>query len=177
MVNPTETQATDHPELDLKNPALAGFLAWLIPGLGHLYQGRYGKAALYFVCIMGTFLFGMYLGGGRVVYLRWEPGNKQLYFLCQVGVGLPALPAIVEWDRERSGDEPWFKRMAPPSVDELNGLKRDLGRYFEFGTVYTAVAGLLNVLAVYDAAAGPVWARPGKEDDDEEDDEKSSDES
>ena len=27
----------------LKNPAKAAFLAWLVPGLGHFYQGRTGK--------------------------------------------------------------------------------------------------------------------------------------
>ena len=69
--------------VDLKDPALAGFLAWLVPGLGHLYQGRRAKAALFFVCIMGTFIYGCYLGGskelgwGRVVYFSWRPGDKR----------------------------------------------------------------------------------------------------
>jgi hypothetical protein len=38
----------------------------------------------------------------------------------------------------------------------------DLNRYFEFGTVYTMIAGLLNVLAIYDAWGGPVFAATGR---------------
>jgi hypothetical protein len=55
-------------EIDLKDPVLAALLAWLIPGLGHWYQGRRHKAVLFFVCILGTFIYGLYLGEGRVVY-------------------------------------------------------------------------------------------------------------
>src|ERR1700754_3289915 len=86
-------------EIDLKDPRLAAFLAWLIPGAGHIYQGRTGKGILFFVCIVGTFFYGMYIGGGHVVYAstadvfsrqfldRWQ-------YVCQLGVGLPALPAL-----------------------------------------------------------------------------------
>jgi hypothetical protein len=34
---------------------------------------------------------------------------------------------------------------------------------FELGTLYTMVAGLLNVLAIWDAYGGPVIGEPGKE--------------
>ena len=40
------------PAIPMRNPAIAAFLAWLIPGLGHYYQGRKGKAILYAVCIL-----------------------------------------------------------------------------------------------------------------------------
>src|SRR5262245_54445208 len=30
-------------DVELKDPPLAAFLAWLVPGLGHIYQGRTGK--------------------------------------------------------------------------------------------------------------------------------------
>ena len=36
-------------EIDLKEPWLAALLAWLVPGLGHIYQGRTGKGILFFV--------------------------------------------------------------------------------------------------------------------------------
>ena len=31
------------------------------------------------------------------------------------------------------------------------------------GTLYTMIAGLLNVLVIYDAGAGPVWMVPDSE--------------
>src|SRR5215203_3658854 len=112
----TETIAADDSvvEIDLKDPRLAAFLAWLVPGLGHIYQGRTGKGVLFFVCIVGTFFYGMYIGGERVVYAstanvfsmqflqdRWQ-------YVCQVGAGLPALPALVERQRVRAHKTPLF---------------------------------------------------------------------
>ena len=52
-------------EIDLRNPVLAAVLAWVWPGLGHLYQRRYGKGVLYMVCILSTWFFGLALGEAR----------------------------------------------------------------------------------------------------------------
>jgi hypothetical protein len=40
--------------------------------------------------------------------------------------------------------------------DELARWHHDLSSYFDLGTLFTVIAGLLNVLAIYDAYAGPV---------------------
>ena len=195
MPDTSEKQPSVEP-LTLKDPASAALLAFLIPGLGHLYQGRTAKAVLFFVCIMGTFVYGLYLGSGpevgwgRVVYWAWQPSDKRLYYFCQVGVGLPAMPAIVQSIRARHGREPFGQFMAPPRIENdpnaapggitLSELNRQLGRYFELGTIYTAIAGLLNLLAVFDAWAGPFVPHPeqekvdkeGRQDKKEEEDEE-----
>ena len=44
--------------------------------------------------------------------------------------------------------------------DQLSIWQRRLGRWFEYGTLYTMLAGMLNVLAMYDAFAGPFAAKP-----------------
>ena len=183
--------------VDLHNPALAAFLAWLLPGAGHLYQGRTGKGILYLVCILGTFLYGLYLGDGKVVYFVWRPNDTRWAYFCQVGVGLAALPALIQAERIGSGRGPLLNLefMAPPeageawqargkiasrraqeqggaapdlekfqSPDELAWWNKYLNRYFELGTVYTMIAGLLNVLAIYDAYAGPVPVETSEED-------------
>src|SRR5258708_11383361 len=158
-------------EIDLKDPRLAAFLAWLVPGLGHIYQGRTGKGVLFFVCIIGSFFYGWYVGGERVVYAstadmfsmqflrdRWQ-------YVCQVGAGLPALPALVQRQRVREHKPPLFgdNFMRPPydvppqgaarfeSVDEtdhshtvqhpdeLAKWNYDYGDYFEIGTDFTVI--------------------------------------
>jgi len=43
--------------------------AWLVPGMGHFYQGRRGKGVLYLVCILGLYLFGFALGEGRFMIM------------------------------------------------------------------------------------------------------------
>jgi hypothetical protein len=178
--------------VELKDPMIAAMLAWLIPGLGHFYQGRMAKAVLFFVCILGTFTYGVYLGGseelgwGRAVYASWRPGNRRLPYLCQIGIGLPAMPALVQAIRVGKGEKPLSNFMAPPRPDRtelandrvrkaledqptLNTLQERLPRFFEFATVYTMVAGLLNVLAIYDAWGGPVFVEKGEDDEDEDD--------
>jgi hypothetical protein len=185
------SQREAEPSVELKDPMIAALLAWLIPGLGHFYQGRFAKAILFFVCILGTFSYGVYLGGskelgwGRAVYASWRPGNRRLPYLCQIGIGLPAMPALVQAIRVRKGDRPLSSFMAPPQPDNtelasqrvrdalrdqptLNDLQERLPRLFEFATVYTMVAGLLNVLAIYDAWGGPVFSEKGEEDEDDD---------
>ena len=168
------SEAADGPplEIDLKDPVLAALLAWLIPGLGHWYQGRRHKAVLFFVCILGTFIYGLYLGEGRVVYASWRPNDKRLQYFTQVAVGIPALPAAVQALRAKPIQFPVYKRfMVPPDLTsggELDQLVSDLHRYWELGTYFTVIAGLLNILAIYDAWGGPAFsATPPKKKEDE----------
>jgi len=154
--------------VDLKNPVLAAFLTWLIPGAGQYYQGRTGKAVLFFTCILSIYFLGLSMGGARVVYAKWDQTEKRLPMLCQVGVGLPSLPALAQALRVRNDMAPieigGVAFMAPPvSTEELGGLHRMYGFLFEIGTLYTMIAGLLNILAIYDAGMGPVWMVPESE--------------
>ncbi|MCE9603579.1 MAG: hypothetical protein K8U03_01610 [Planctomycetia bacterium] len=176
------TASADVP-VALRDPTIAGILAWAIPGAGHWYQGRRTKAVLFFTCILGTFFYGLWLGSGRVVYASWGPttDEKRLPYVCQLGTGFVALPAMVQAQRykndaylksmqakERQGERSfgeWF--MAPPllkirlptgrEIDELDYLNYTLNRRFELGTIYTMVAGLLNVLVIFDALGGPAY--------------------
>lgn len=149
------------PPIDLKNPARAGLLAWLVPGLGHIYQGRTGKGVLYAVCILGLYLVGLVLGEGKVVYWGWinpmrHPEEFRLSSVGQLGVGLPALLSLLQGTLQYYGMDPLFGGfMAEPKLEVLNGLHPRLGKFLEIGTLYTVMAGLLNVLAIYDAYAGP----------------------
>ncbi len=146
--------------IDLRDRWLAAFLAWLLPGLGHFYQRRTAKGVLFCVMILSTFCYGLVLGKGRVVYASFGPQEYRLHYLSQVGVGLPALPALVQMQRVRSGKAPLFgssRFMAPPDYErgELSDLHFKLNRRWELGSVFTMIAGLLNILVIYDAFAGP----------------------
>ncbi len=162
-----------HQVIQLKDPLIAGVLAWLVPGLGHLYQGRTAKGVLFMVCILSTFFTGLALSDGRAVYASWVDWDRRLYYYaCQVGVGAPALPALLQAYLVREGKDPILGgMMAPPaSPMELNEWHRALHHYFELGTVYTMIAGLLNILAIYDAVDGPV---PLEDEEKKRDDKKS----
>jgi hypothetical protein len=107
-----------------------------------------------------------------------------LHYLAQIGVGLPALPALLEAQRAADGRKPLFGGfMAPPRpADDPNAGRRlealseqptlddmhvQLRRYFDIGSAYTMIAGLLNVLAIYDACCGPVIAENRKDEEEE----------
>lgn len=159
-------------EIDLRDPAVAALLAWAWPGAGHLYQRRYGKGLLFMICILTTYFFGLALGEGKVVYASWNQTDRRWQYPLQLGVGLPAAPALLQSLMIRRGKEPlWGGFMAPPLERLEQGERRSdladwhffLNSRFELGTLYTMVAGLLNILAIWDAFAGPVISEPGKQ--------------
>jgi len=179
--------------IDLKSPAVAAALSWLVPGLGQLYQGRTLKGWLFMVPLLAAVVAGLVLGGGRVAYWQWGP-DKRLAFLGQAGIGIVAVPAVLQAARLAGpAGEPWLgsQWFAPPlrpgqpvsaryaatvarsdpdaefdppdparitrcRTDQLSLWHRRLGRLFEIGTLYTVLAGMLNLLVVYDAWSGPL---------------------
>ena len=185
----------DGSAIDLRNPALAAVLSWAVPGLGQLYQGRTKKGSLFMAAILTTFVLGLWLGGGKVVYASWKPGDTRWAFVCQAGAGLVAMPAVVQSAKLLGpARQPLFLNgfMAPPLApgqyvsrsyadrlarhdpdirpddffdkpplkqfrrDQLAQWHRQLGKFFEIGTLYTMLAGMLNLLVIYDAWAGPL---------------------
>ena len=147
----------------LRNPLKAALLAWLFPGLGHFYQGRIGKGWLYAICILSLYYLGFAMGEGKIVYWRWvspfnNPEKFCIYYLGQFWVGLAALPALIQGTLQHFGHDPILRGfLAEPPQVILNGLHPRLGKLVEIGTIYTTIAGLLNILAIYDAYEGPAY--------------------
>lgn len=180
---PTDRSASgseEHFEIDLRQPGLAAFWAWLWPGAGHLYQRRYAKGILFMVCILSTYFYGLAITGGHAVYASWKPIDRRWQYIPQLGVGLPALPALVQARRQRLHQKLIFSDiMAPPEYkhygdgDQLSNWHLQYKLNFELGTLYTMIAGLLNVLAIYDAYAGPVLPIEEEKDDKPPEDDES----
>jgi hypothetical protein len=144
-------------QVELRDPFVAGVLAWLVPGLGHLYQRRYAKGVLFLVCVLGTYFFGLAIGEGKVVYASWNQTDHRWQFAFQAPMGVVVAPAILQTLRVRGGQEPlWNGFMAPPRFPpELSEWHLNLNQRFEMGSLYTMIAGLLNIFAIYDAYGGP----------------------
>jgi TM2 domain-containing membrane protein YozV len=166
---------------------LAALLSYLIPGLGQVYQGRVGKGLLFFVCIYTLFFYGTYLGRGSAtvngetytvssnVYLpdtarlnnplRLPDLAANLYnrpqFLGQFWVGIAAWPAVIQYltfDKDQDRGHPvlgTFERA--PSEQALNALNTSGNKLIDLGWVYTVIAGVLNIMVIYDALAGPAF--------------------
>ena len=149
--------------VNLKNRTLAAVLSFLVPGLGQIYQGRVVKGLIFLVGILGLFVLGMALGDWKIVYWRWvNPLHNSekfyLWFLAQLSTGLVAIPAVIQATLHYYEKDPiLWGYLVEPSQDVLNGLYPRLGKLVEMGTIYTEVAGLLNILAVFDAYDGPAY--------------------
>jgi len=196
-------EATSPPveKVEIKEPLISGVLGLLCPGLGQIYQGRWQKGLLFLVCVLGTFLYGCYLtssrqvGLARAVYpLYLDGGNKNtLQFFCQVGMGAPVAPMFYQKMREDQGKETVFSNlMASPRLPEssadiydetkpptLHMIKTNIGATrYDMGLTYTMIAGLLNLLVIYEAIAGPVLfdkkkkKKKKKKDEDEDEEEE-----
>ncbi len=162
-------------KIDLKNPVIAGLLTWLVPGLGHYYQGRIVKALLFFFCIVPTFCIGCVLGSStetgpaRNVYYSWRYQDRRLFFIPQACMAAAALPAGLQALAINSGSAPPLGRfMAPPKLEtnDRSGVAPTLAEIttrlhflFELGTYITMMAGLMNLLAIFDAMDGPLVYR------------------
>ncbi len=118
----------------LKLP-LVGFLAWLMPGVGHVAGGDRNRGIIIFVTIALTFWGGIAIGGVRTTV---DPQQKKLWFMAQICTGTHAVAAFAWGEHERPADGK--KALAYSQWDAT-----------EVALVYTGVAGLLNLLAILDA--------------------------
>lgn len=84
-------------------------------------------------------------------------------FLGQFWIGAAAWPAVLQYLADKDPNAvpqpeglPLIGRyMATPPDDELQRLQRDGNKRWDLGWVYTLIAGVLNLLVIYDALAGP----------------------
>jgi hypothetical protein len=151
---------------------VAAVLSYLIPGLGQLTQGRVRKGLLFLVCLYALFFYGMYLGKGKNVYIPdYHPGEPtvnrlasdlftRFQFVGQFPIGMAAWPAVYQYyvyDKHTDDNAPLQGWMRAPNMDEVNRLQRDGDKTWDLGWVYTVIAGVLNVLVIYDALAGPAF--------------------
>jgi hypothetical protein len=106
---------------------LAAISAWLVPGLGHLLLGRWGRALVFFAAVGGLVVTGYFLRGNVFPPHSGDPFGT-LGFLADAGTG-----AFYYFSH--------FFEAAGPDVSRAAG---------DYGTRFIAAAGVVNVLAVLD---------------------------
>jgi hypothetical protein len=113
------------------NPWVIGFIAWLIPGLGHILQGRTLRGALGGSTILLMFILGIIIGGHIYGLRETNEGLlSSLFGLCDLGSGILY----------------FLSRFAGLAVNE-----RPEQATAEYGSVFLMVAGLLNLILALDA--------------------------
>jgi hypothetical protein len=103
---------------------------------------------------------------GRLrLFSSFKPLAYRPQFLGQFWIGLAAWPAVAHYladsNPEGKSGLPLIGRyMATPSEEELQTLQRDGNKRWDLAWVYTLIAGVLNLLVIYDAFAGPAVKEP-----------------
>lgn len=100
---------------------IALILAILVPGLGHLFQGRTLKGLIYLFGILGLYLWGVKLGEGVVVYNQPDKGISRrvtLHYAAQFGAGAISYPAL------------WQQRRVNPNQHAITQLSKPLSAAF-----------------------------------------------
>jgi hypothetical protein len=116
---------------------LMGIAGWLVPGLGHLLQGKWGRALLLGGAVWVCFISGFLMGGHLFKVDGSEQGLASLLqippMVGDLGTGLLYIAC-------------WLLGLGfsyPPQQAALPT--------FEYGWTFLLVAGLLNYLAMLDA--------------------------
>lgn len=139
--DPTQAEIRQAPAWNLP-AAVAG---WLVPGLGHVLTGHTRRGVILFVCIGGLWTAGLLVGGISVIQSRGEDGILRPWYLGQAIVA-PSIAVEYQHDRYRARNA----GQDPDPRDEASPYQPAYGRAYEIGTLYTALAGLLNLLAIVD---------------------------
>ncbi|MFK7788037.1 MAG: DUF6677 family protein [Phycisphaeraceae bacterium] len=142
---PPNKPAPDSPPPVWNLPAAVA--AWLVPGLGHILAGHAKRGAILMICIGGLWLVGLLVGGISVVHARSADGALRPWYLGQALIA-PSIAVEYTHDKLRARNEG-----VDPSPSDLSiPYQPAYGRAAEIGTLYTALAGLLNLLAIIDIA-------------------------
>ena len=107
----------------------ACLFAWLLPGAGHLYLGRRAKGLIFMGCLSALFVLGVLMESRIELHLGFDDPLALIVSVAQMALGLPYLVARALG----------FSEGAVKAVT------------YEYGTTFTAVAGLLNILVILDA--------------------------
>jgi hypothetical protein len=121
------------PSQSVARVPITGLLAWLLPGLGHIYIGDVRRGLIIMVMIAATFWGGVAIGGVVGTVDRKE---RTAWFMAQICAGSHGLIALA-WSSASNRNDPG--RVPAPWLS------------VETGVIYSGVAGLLNLLAILDA--------------------------
>ena len=126
----------------------AAILAWVWPGLGHISLGERKRGLLVMFGVLFLFVSGVLIGGIDSIDRR----EDRLWFLAQALCGPIALAVDFANQKLLKPMPPnWVERYEQNDPEVIRRLNRkSLGHVNEMGTLYSALAGLMNLVVILD---------------------------
>lgn len=116
---------------------LAAVLGWLVPGAGHLFIGQRARGGVFGLTIHALFFLGLFIGGVQSI----DPPDQPIWRVVQPIAGWPWVMA----NNLKHGSDPRLHPGATPP------LPSSMPQILDAGAVYCGIAGMLNVLVLFDA--------------------------
>lgn len=152
------------PKSDFITPFLAGALAWLIPGAGHLFLRRPVRGLILCAVINALFWSGFAIGGTFTV----EPTQERWWYMAQMCTGVSG---VVAWHRQKKANEEVYnvlrKRGATATLTAYQEVLRDKQLALTYpgdivARAYSGIAGMLNLMCIFDAVMLAMMGRIGE---------------
>ncbi len=144
------------PALDaaaIRRGVLAGVLAWLFPGAGHMYVGAKGRAAVFAVLVLASVVLGATFDGNLPVMDSRTPWISRLQVAASLALG-PIEPGLREafyGGLVYQGDDGNLPREGAGEQALKRRLERTFRTWNTYGSAYLMAAGLMNLLLIFDA--------------------------
>jgi hypothetical protein len=163
-----ESQAAPSRQKRGASPLLVALAGWVLPGSGYWLIGQRARGTIAGATILLTFAAGMAIGGIRVIDVPGyrEGGLRQLVVAPRIPGQERPEPrwALTARPMQTILAKPWYlgQILSGPvalvaSYYSLDAARRQIPKgtahVAEFGTLYCAVAGMLNLLIIIDASA------------------------
>ncbi len=145
-------------------PFVVAIAGWVLPGLGYWLIGERARGTIAGVTILLLFVAGIFIGGIRVIDVPGYRDSRD-YRVAYEKVVMPDGRWVL-WSRPMPTllDKPWYlgQILAGPvtlaaSWASIEAASREIPKATahvgEFGTLYCAVAGMLNLLIIMDSTA------------------------
>ena len=152
------------------SPFVVALAGWILPGAGYVLIGHRARGLIAGGTILLTFLAGILIGGIRVVDVPgFAEGGRKVMVSQAPEEAPPSQTAAARWALWARPlptilAKPWYigQILAGPvtliashySLEAArNQIPKSTAHVAEFGTLYCAIAGMLNLLIIIDSAA------------------------
>jgi hypothetical protein len=156
------------------SPPVVALAGWLLPGAGYWLLGQRGRALTVGITILSLFVFGLLIAGIRVMEVpgydtAGQPVMINIYDDAEQRIGTKWILTAAPLSEIRN--KPWsvpqvltgpisilaaiwsvHESVPIPGNPDQPHAEQSHARINEIGSLYLSIAGLLNLMAIIDAA-------------------------